>query len=178
MDDEVTLGEHTQVNDSCIPEMYTKRVLVLGCGNILFGDDGFGPEVIAHLEAHHTIPEDVCVVDVGTSARKILFPILLDEQRPEHIIIVDAVDAGRTPGEIFEISVEDIPENKIDDFSLHQLPTSNLLKELKELCNVEVTIIAVQVESIPEMVKPGLSESLINSIPEACQMVLKSMVSS
>ena len=135
LDDEVTWGEDTQVNDPCIPEMYRKRVLVLGCGNILFGDDGFGPEVVAHLEVHHTIPEDVCVADAGTSARKILFPILLDEQRPEHIIIVDAVDAGRRPGEIFEISVEDIPENKIDDFSLHQLPTSNLLRELKELCN-------------------------------------------
>ena len=174
---EVTSGEDTEVNDSSIPEMYTKRVLVLGCGNILFGDDGFGPEVVAYLEAHHAIPEDVCVVDAGTSARKILFPILLDEQKPEHIIIVDAVDASRSPGEIFEISVADIPENKIDDFSLHQLPTSNLLRELKELCDVEVTIIVVQVESIPEMVKPGLSEALINSIPEACQILLKSMVS-
>ena len=90
--------------------MYTKRVLVLGCGNILFGDDGFGPEVIAYLERHYSIPEDVGVMNVGTSARKILFPILLDEKRPEHIIIVDAIDAGRTPGEIFEIAVEDIPE--------------------------------------------------------------------
>ncbi len=161
------------VEDSFIPEMYTKRVLVLGCGNILFGDDGFGPEVIAYLEGHYKIPEDAFVMNAGTSVREIIFPILLDEKRPEHIIIVDAIDAGRAPGEIFEISVDDIPENKIDDFSLHQLPTSNLLKELQNFCKIDVDIIAAQVESIPPMVKPGLSESLLNSIPKACEMVIK-----
>ena len=166
------------MNDSSIPEIYTKRVLVLGCGNILFGDDGFGPEVIAYIERHYTIPENTCVMNAGTSAREILFPILLDEQRPEHIIIVDAIDAGRTPGEIFEIPVEDIPDNKIDDFSMHQLPTSNLLKELQDLCKVEVLIIAVQVESIPQMVKPGLSESLIEALPKTCEMIMKNIIAS
>ncbi|MFC1692570.1 hydrogenase maturation protease [Candidatus Latescibacterota bacterium] len=166
------------MTDPSIPEMYTKRVIVLGCGNILFGDDGFGPEVIAHLERHYTIPENTYVMNAGISAREILFPILLDDQRPELIIIIDAVDAGRTQGEIFEIPVEDIPENKIDDFSMHQLPTSNLLKELQDLCKVEVVIIAVQVESIPEMVKPGLSKSLIEALPETCEMIMKNIIAS
>ena len=161
------------MNDPSIPEIYTKRVIVLGCGNILFGDDGFGPEVIAYLERHYTIPENTFVMNAGTSAREILFPILLDERRPEHIIIVDAINAGRIPGEIFELPVEDIPYNKIDDFSMHQLPTSNLLKELQELCKVEVVIIAAQVESIPKMVKPGLSKSLIEALPKTCEMIMK-----
>ena len=60
-----------------------------------------------------------------------------------------------------------------DDFSIHQLPTSNLLKDLQNLCKVEVIIIAAQVESIPEMDKPGLSESLANSIPKTCEMIIK-----
>lgn len=158
-----------------VPDLYKKEIIVLGCGNILFGDDGFGPAVIEHLEKQYTIPENIGVLDVGLSAREILFPILLDEQRPGHIIIVDAVNAGRPAGEVFEIPIEDIPVNKIDDFSMHQLPTSNLLRELHELCNVQVTIIAVQVESIPEEVKPGLSKSVADSIPEACEMIMKTL---
>ena len=165
-------------NSDFIPQCYRKPILVLGCGNVLFGDDGFGPAVIEYLEKNHKIPEDVCVIDAGKGVGVILFTTTLSEKKSKKIIIVDSVDVGRPPGEVVELPIENIPENKIDDFSIHQLPTSNLLRELKELCNVEVRIIAVQVESIPEMVNPGLSESLINSIPEACQMVLKSMVSS
>lgn len=33
-----------------VPKCYKKSVLVLGCGNILFGDDGFGPAVVEHLQ--------------------------------------------------------------------------------------------------------------------------------
>ena len=116
------------------------RTLVLGVGNILFGDDGFGPEVVRHLSGQYEIPDDIYVMDVGTGARKILFTVTLSEARPEEIVIVDAVDCGQRNGEVFEIPAEALPENKIDDFSLHQVPTSNLLRgELQERCGVNVT---------------------------------------
>jgi len=160
------------MDEDSVPECYRKPILILGCGNILFGDDGFGPAVIEHLLKNYEIPEEVCVMDVGTGVREIFFTIILSEAKPRRIIIVDSVDAGRPPGEIFEIPIEDIPKNKIDDFSLHQLPTSNLLRELRDFGGVEVSIISGQVESIPKAVKPGLSKSLSASIPEACQMIM------
>lgn len=156
-----------------IPEYYKKPILVLGCGNVLFGDDGFGPLVIEHLEKNYGIPENVAVLNAGTGVRNILFDIILSEEKPKKIIIVDSVDVGKSPGEIFELSIDDIPRNKIDDFSMHQLPTSNLLRDLQNFCKVEISIIACQVENIPEVVSPGLSESLVNSIPKTCEMILK-----
>lgn len=154
-----------------IPEVYRKPVLVLGCGNVLFGDDGFGPAAVEYFQKHYKVPEDVCVMDAGTGVREILFTIVLGESKPDKIIIVDAVDAKRVPGEVFEVKIDDIPLNKIDDFSLHQLPTSNLLKELAELCGVEVKIIAAQIEGIPELVRPGLSMPLEKALPRACAMI-------
>ncbi len=53
------------------------------------------------------------------------------------------------------------------------MPTSNLLRELRDFCHVEVVIIAGQVESIPEAVRPGLSEALARSVPVAVEEVLK-----
>jgi Ni,Fe-hydrogenase maturation factor len=53
------------------------------------------------------------------------------------------------------------------------MPTSNLLRELRDLCQVDVVIIAGQVESIPEMVRPGLSDALARSVPVAAEEVLK-----
>ena len=49
----------------------------------------------------------------------------------------------------------------------------NLLRELKDLCHVEVDIVAGQVESIPEAVRPGLSDALAKSVPVAAEEVLK-----
>jgi coenzyme F420 hydrogenase subunit delta len=160
-------------DDEFVPECYRKPILVLGCGNVLFGDDGFGPAVIEYLKKNTQLPEDVAVIDAGTGVREILFTLTLSERKPKKIIIVDAVDTSglRRPGEIVELSIEELPENKIDDFSIHQLPTSNLLRELEQECKVQVVIIAAQVESIPNIVKPGLSKSLVNSIPKACQKI-------
>ena len=140
---------------------------------MLFGDDGFGPRVAETLQKACRIPEGVKVMNAGSSVRNILFDIVLAEKKPENIIIVDAIDDGRTHGEIFEISIEDIPEKKIDDFSMHQIPTSNLLKELRDLCNIKVSVIAVQVENIPEIANMMLSRTVSAAIPKACEMVLK-----
>ncbi|MEW6620530.1 MAG: hydrogenase maturation protease [bacterium] len=156
-------------------DYYEKRVLILGCGNILFGDDGFGPAVIEYLQKHYDLPQDVAVIDVGSGVRGVLFNLLLSEIKPQKIIIVDAIDTGRKPGEVFEVAIEDLPKNKVDDFSMHQLPTSNLLRELKVLGQVEVKLIAAQVENIPEMVQPGLSKRLSEAIPIACEIIMSDL---
>ncbi|MBC8321479.1 MAG: coenzyme F420 hydrogenase, partial [Bacteroidetes bacterium] len=52
-----------------------------------------------------------------------------------------------------------------------QLPTSNLLKELKDLCNVDIIIIACQVERIPEEVTTFISKKIMDAIPEACKRI-------
>jgi coenzyme F420 hydrogenase subunit delta len=149
-----------------------KDILVLGCGNVLFGDDGFGPSVARYFQQNFEIPSNVCVIDAGLTVRKILFDIILSDERPRKIIIVDAVDIGRAPGEVFDLDIDEIPEKKIDDFSMHQLPTSNLLRELRNICGVNVKIISAQIQQIPDEVSPGLSTVLRDSIPAACKRIL------
>ena len=153
-------------------DYWNSETLVLGCGNVLFGDDGFGPEVVEHLQKNFEIPPEVCVVNAGTGVREILFNIVISDKRPKRIIIVDAVDVGKSPGEMFELDITDIPEKKIDDFSMHQLPTSNLLKELESMCGVNVRIMSVQIQNIPDEVSPGLSKVIRDSIPAVCEQVL------
>ncbi len=156
-----------------MPEYWNKSILIFGCGNILFGDDGFGCAVADELLKNYDIPEDVFVINIGLSVREILFNIVLDENKPEKVIIIDAVDMGRPPGEIFEIDLDEIPANKIDDFSMHQMPTSNLLRELRDLCGVDVRILSCQVEKIPKEVEPGLSENLKRKVNEMCELIIK-----
>ncbi len=153
--------------------IFDKRILVLGCGNVLFGDDGFGPAVVEYFREHFPIPEDALLIDAGIGVRNILFDVAIGEGKTRKVVIVDAVDAGREPGEIFSLDVSEIPARKIDDFSMHQIPTSNLLREIEELRRVEVRVICAQVESIPESVRPGLTETLARALPVACGKILE-----
>jgi len=148
-----------------LPIYCRKKILIAGVGNTLFGDDGFGPEVIEHLNHHYDVPEHVCLVDAGTGIRKILFTITLSDVRPDIIVIVDAVERRKKPGEIFDISLDEIPEEKIDDFSIHQVPSSNLLKELHDFCSVKVVVKACQIETIPDVIQSGLSPPVKKAVP-------------
>jgi len=161
----------TEASD--LPEFCLKPTLVLGCGNILFGDDGFGSALAEYTESHHSIPEDTCLLDVGTGVRKLLFTLCLSPARPKRLLIVDAVDAGRSPGELFEIDPADIPAVKMDDFSMHQVPTSNLLRELQEACGVEVRVLACQTTPLPEEICPGLSPEVEASLPRAAEWLVR-----
>jgi coenzyme F420 hydrogenase subunit delta len=154
-------------------ELLSKKVLILGCGNVLMGDDGFGPAVIKRLQQRHRLPDHAHAEDVGTSIRDILFNITLLDKRPEHIIVLDAAnEPGRSEGEVFEISVDDIPEKKIVDYSFHQYPTSNMLKEIQELCGVKITVIVAQVSKKLDRVEPGLSRPMRIAVKKASERIM------
>ena len=153
--------------------MFEKAILIFGCGNILWGDDGFGPAVIECLKEKYQLPDDVLALDVGTSIRDILFDLILSDQKPQQLIIIDAVGyPDRQPGEVFEIPVEGIPETKVSDFSLHQFPTVNMLQELKEHSGIKVKIIVGQTGFIPEEVAPGLSPAMQAAVKVACEKIM------
>jgi coenzyme F420 hydrogenase subunit delta len=153
------------------PEWYDKSILILGCGNVLLGDDGFGPAVAQHLKCNFTVPAEVCVLDTGTSVREVLFDTILSDKKPLKIIIVDAMDCGRKPGELFSLDIDSLPKVKLDDFSLHQVPTSNLLRELRDLCGIEVIVVACQVAGTCDSVSPGLSNSVKVAVDRAAEML-------
>jgi len=157
--------------DQSIPDFCRKPVLVAGCGNLLFGDDGFGCAVIEHLETHFAESDEVCLADGGTGIRKLLFTLCLSPVRPRQLLIVDAIDAGREPGEWFEIDPADIPAVKLDDFSMHQLPTSNLLRELQDQAGIEVRVLVCQTGPLPQEIAPGLSEPVRRAVVQAAEWI-------
>ena len=157
--------------------IYSKKGLLLGCGNILFGDDAFGPRVIEHLNSTCTLPDTVLAIDTGTAVRDLIFDLILLESKPELIWIIDAMTfEGKSHGDVFEVNLSDIPENKRSDFSLHQSPSANLLIQLKDV-GVEVRMLGMQTPHIPNKINPGLSRKAQNAIPAACDWIMKDIKS-
>ena len=70
-------------------------IRVLGLGNVLMSDDGFGPYVARVLEAFYEFPADVEVIDVGTPGLD-LTPYLLNT---DAVIFIDTVRSDGSAGE-------------------------------------------------------------------------------
>ncbi len=161
----------SKTDTDTLPSFCHARVLILGVGNVLFGNDGFGPQVIEYLSGHYAFPADLYAMDVGTGARKVLFTVALSEARPDELVIVDAVDWGNEVGDVLEIPVERLPLTKVDDFSLHQVPTSNLLRELQGDCHVQVTVLVCDVGQVEQVIQPGLSPEIEEAVASAAKMI-------
>jgi len=153
-----------------LPDHCAKDVVVLCCGNVLFGDDGFGPAVAVRLSAGD-VPEWAAVIDAGTGVRQLLFDMVLSDRRPRLVVVVDAVDVGREPGEVFEIPLDRIPRVQVSELSVHQAPTSNLLQELRDSGGIRVVVIVCQVAFVPVEMTEKMSPPVEAAIERASEMV-------
>lgn len=99
------------------------NVLVLGVGSILMTDDGIGVRAVEELQRRFHIPDNVEVIDGGTSGLDLL-PYLADR---DYLIIIDAVKSGAPPGTVLMAEGEDVPARFRTRISPHQLGISELL---------------------------------------------------
>ena len=81
------------------------RVLVAGIGNVFFGDDGFGPAVVEHVD-RSWLPERVDVADYGISGVHLAYDLL--DGRHGWLVMVDAVPLGEPPGTLSVLEVDDV----------------------------------------------------------------------
>lgn len=149
------------------------EVLVFGCGNVLFGDDGFGHEIIKYLLENFHLDKRITLIDAGTSIRDILFNIALSElKKLKKIIIIDVADLGKRPGEFRIVTADELPAKDIRSFSMHQVPTSKLMQDLMDSKNFDVKLFLVQPCRIPESVSPGLSKELKSKLKDIAEAVM------
>jgi hydrogenase maturation protease len=80
---------------------------VLGLGNVLMGDDGFGPAVVRAFDERYEVGPGVEVVDLGTPGLD-LTPWMVDSS---HVIIVDTVKADLPPGSLRVYSKGDLTKH-------------------------------------------------------------------
>ena len=102
-------------------------ILVLGLGNILLSDEGVGVRIVEALDAAHDLPEDVEVLDGGTSGMELLDMVA----ERDCLIVADAVNASRPAGSVVRLENDDIRAIFETHFSPHQLGLSDLLAALR-----------------------------------------------
>ena len=117
------------------------KILILGIGNILFGDEGVGPHLANLIEEKYRFFSDehsVDIIDGGTLAQR-LIPIITDYDR---VLIIDCVKIeGGDIGDIYCFDFSDMPEYITWNGSAHEvemLQTLQMIEMMGDLPPVKI----------------------------------------
>ncbi|MGG7567706.1 HyaD/HybD family hydrogenase maturation endopeptidase [Rhodovulum sp. DZ06] len=125
------------------------RILVLGIGNLLWADEGFGVRAAEAMAAEWDFPENVTVMDGGTQGLYLL-PHL---EETDALIVFDAIDYGLTPGEMKIVRGDDVPSFMgAKKMSLHQTGFQDVIAtaELMGYRPENLLLIGVQPEELED----------------------------
>ncbi len=147
------------------------RIVVIGVGNLLKGDDGFGVRVIEALGGED-LPEGVECIDGGTGGPTLM--VHFEDARA--LILIDAVDLGAEPGILRTFSLDEVTETQSGTpFSLHDLGVMPMLRLARKLqrCPPVVRFVGVQ----PERFDQGdrLTPVVKAAVPKAVDMVMQEL---
>jgi hydrogenase maturation protease len=143
------------------------ELLVLGLGNVLLGDDGAGPAVVAALRDRYDPAAGTLLLDGGTLGLSLL-PYLEDARR---VILVDAVAADAPAGTLVRLEGDDVGPVVATRLSPHQVGVADLLEGARwhEREPAQLILLGVVPESIELGV--GLSAPVRLALPELIDLV-------
>jgi hydrogenase maturation protease len=97
--------------------MHARKILVLGIGNILWGDEGFGVRAVEAFHRRYEAPDNVTLLDGGTQGLYLVHFV----EEADDLLVFDAIDYGLTPGELKIVRDGDVPKfTGSKKMSLHQ----------------------------------------------------------
>ena len=138
------------------------KIVFVGVGNTLRGDDGFGPALIEGLRGN---TEATCI-DAGTAPENYAGKII--KEKPDTIIIVDAAHMDLLPGEYNILKKDDILKC---GFTTHDQSPNMFIDYLEKGTGADIYMLAVQPgnvsfgEEISDSVKKAINE-IIEQIKE------------
>jgi len=147
-------------------DVSSPTVLVLGIGNLLWADEGFGVRCVEALNAAWQLPDSVTVMDGGTQGLYLL-PYVTEASR---LIVFDAIDYGLEPGTLRLVEDDQVPRFMgAKKMSLHQTGFQEVIAsaEMLDQCPAQMLLIGVQPAqledfggSLTEPVKARVEESV------------------
>ena len=148
-----------------------RGTLVLGIGNVLWADEGFGVRVVEALHAGWAFPDDVTFMDGGTQGLYLLPHV----QEAGRLLVFDAIDYHLAPGMLQVVRDGDIPSYiGIGKMSLHQSCFQEVLSfaQLSGRAPGQAALVGVQPDVLRDF-GGSLSPAVRAAIPEAIAVGLR-----
>lgn len=147
-----------------------KKILILGIGNVLMGDEGIGVHTIKALEKK-SFPEDIDILDGGTGG----FHLMAYFQEYKNIIMIDATMDKKPAGTVSLIQpkfASDFPKS----LSAHDIGLKDMIESITILGELpKIYLITVTIDSIQSMqieLSPGIKEVIPEVIGKIEELVV------
>ncbi len=142
------------------------RINVLGFGNTMFGDEGFGVEVIRHQKKYCTFPKSVQLIDGGTQGIYLLDYI----ESVDYLIVFDAIIPQNYDRQVYVYKNDELPSFIYRKMSSHQVGLSELISLSRLHGKVPKELILIGVPPADLNMGVGLSEKVTTLVPKAAKM--------
>jgi hydrogenase maturation protease len=125
-----------------------KSITVLGLGNILLRDEGFGVHFIKWFSERHDLGDSVRILDGGTLGYRLLDTVT----SASHLIAIDVIKLNEEPGAMYRFTQEELRLKMPDPTTAHEVEFPHVLSmaELMDECP-EVVFLCIVPESYGDM---------------------------
>ena len=149
--------------------MGEQRVLILGVGNILLSDEGFGVVALERLKRDYVWPDHVRFLDGGTQGLMLMDALMACDS----VVVLDVALLGQTPGTICMLEGEALRQSLSFKNSLHQMDLADTLVTCHMIGHpVEAVVFAFQPFDI-ETMQYGLTPEAQEYLPAFCRKVVE-----
>jgi hydrogenase 3 maturation protease len=143
------------------PRNENKKIVVMGVGNRMRGDDAIGCLVIDEL----TNENGLTVIDCDSTPENYIDKVI--SLKPERVIIIDACNFKSEPGKFRLFSEKQIDKISQNLISTHNLPLNLTVTMIKKQLPCEILLLGVQPEQI------NFGEGLSPKLEKAKQKIVK-----
>jgi hydrogenase maturation protease len=148
----------------------TNRALILGIGNVLWADEGFGVRCVETLAQNWAFEETVQILDGGTQGLYLL-PFL---EEADILVVFDAVDYGLEPGTMKIVEGDEVPRFMgAKKMSLHQTGFQDVIATAQLMGYCPETLILIGCQPVElEDYGGGLRDIVAARIAPAIEIAL------
>jgi len=140
------------------------KVIIVGVGNRMRGDDGFGPELVDRLKGKIKAE----CLDVGNAPENYVGKIA--KVKPDTVLVLDAVHLGKQPGEYEVLEKSDIANL---GFTTHDIPLSMFMQFLENESGAKIYMLGVEPEKVS--FGRGMSLKISRALDEICDIIISEM---
>ena len=149
------------------------HTLVLGIGNLLWADEGFGVRCVEDLHRTYEAPDGVRMMDGGTQGLYLVQYV----QRAANMLVFDAIDFGDPPGTLRVLRGDEVPRFMgAKKMSLHQTGFQDVLAAADLMGSVpdKLTLVGIQAEELEDW-GGSLRPSIKARMPEALELGIREL---
>ena len=151
--------------------LHPADVTILGVGNVILTDEGFGVHAAEYLDHHYTFPDNVQIVDGGTLGIELTQYVTGTNK----LLVIDSINGGAEPGTVFRFHNDAIMEHFQDKLSAHEVGIQDVLALLTVTGHKIPEVIVIGAQPFDLEAGVGLSDGMQALLPQIVEQILKDL---